>query len=434
MFQKMRKSGIFRCFAFGLFMFFFITASAQDKSSNAEIFIYKKKELNTGLVFYGNSEREEFRTDLSRSYEEITSGSVAFQFKNNFWNYLDYKQDFLKFNFEVGPFYGFGNWTESSPAGSSNADQTQLGIKANVAVEYSTRFYYNSKNYTLLELGGWANYDFFHQNSKGSSTDSIGVVTDFDDGTNESKFRYGFEAKAGWGWGRLNAMNNYMLAQYIVEKYYAGRVFSEKEILQITSEIAIIKGQRNVATGHDNEIESQIISDFLNEQMLLTMPEDLDVDWGLAEFVPRLNGSRIEGGPFFNYFNREPDFVYGAYIQYENAKYIDRKWNRNLSAGINYSRYKKQDWILGEVNIGWSYYPSLKRQFDFGIKYVPGVELNNFEEIGDFNHGFVPYFAYFSQINSKKRISLAFSYRISQDEKIMLPGPEFSLSFYRSKY
>jgi len=407
---------------------------AQVGNGFTDVLFYEKKELNSGFLFNGNNEREELRTDISKAYEEISSGSAAFQFKNSYWNFLDYKQDFLEFNFEVGPFYGYGNWMDSSFVEDIEADQNQFGMRANISADYSSRYYYNAKNYTIVEVSGWARYQLYKQTSEGSSIDSSGIATNFDDSSNESKFRYGFEAKAGWGWGRLNPMNNYMLAQYILEKYYAGRVFSEVEIRRIAAEIHTIKGDRNIVNGHNNEQEAQIISDFLNENMLLTAPEDLEADWQLAEFKPRLQGSRIEVGPFFKYFNREPDFIYGGYIQYKNAKYTNLKWNRNFSAGINYNRYKKQDWVLAEINIGWSYFHNLKTQFDFGVKYVPGVELNDFSEIGEFNHGLVPYVGYFSQINSKSRVNLTFAYRISQDEKIMLPGPEISVSIYRSRY
>ena len=69
--------------------------------------------------------------------------------------------------------------------------------------------------------------------------------------------------------------------------------------------------------------------------MLLLAPEDLKTDWELAEFMPRLNGNRIEVDPFFKYFNREPDFIYGGYILYENEKYFNTKWNRSFGAGLN---------------------------------------------------------------------------------------------------
>ena len=458
MFQKMNKNKLARFFFVGILVLILSIdlVVAQVETGNSDALFYEKKELNNGFLFYGNNEREELRTDISRSYEKITLGSAAYQFKNSYWNFLDYKQDFLEFNFEVGPFYGAGNWMDSSFVENIEADQTQFGIRANFSAHYSTRYYYNSKNYTLVEVRGWARYDWFKQNSEGTAIDSNGVVINFDDSFNETKFRYGFEAKAGWGWGRLNPMNNYMLAQYILEKYYVGRVFSENEIRMVAAEIYKIKDQRDIINGHNTEMESRIVADFLNEKLLLTAPDDLEMDWELAEFMPRVHGNRIEVGPFFKYFNREPDFIYGGYILYENAKYSSIKWNRSFGAGLKYNRYKifgdqpsnddeqresliyeqfeGQDWVNAEIEIGWSFYPDLKRQLDFGIKYVPGIELNNFTKLGEFNHGLVPYVGYFSQINSKSRVNLTFAYRISEDEKLMLPGPEFSLSFYRSRY
>ncbi len=404
------------------------------QNGSTDILYFEKKELNNGLVFYENSEREELRTDVSKFYEELTFGLGAYQFKNSHWNFLDYKQDFLEFNFQVGPFYGTGNWMDSIFVENIKADQSQFGIRTNVSAHYASRYYYNSRNYTIIEVRGWARYDWYKQYSEGTSIDSNAVVTNFDERYNTTKFRYGFEAQAGWGWGRLNPMNNYMLAQYFMEKYYAGRNFSEEEIRQVATEIYKIKGQRDIFSGHNAEVEAQLVSDFFNEKLILETPDNLEEEWKMAEFMPRLNGKRLEVGPFFKYYNREPDFIYGGYIKYENAKYKGVKWNRNFGATLKYNRYKKQDWANAVVNIGWSYFPDLKQQIDFGVKYVPGVELNNFEDVENFNHGLIPYFGYFSQINAKSRVNLALAYRISGNKKLMIPGPEFSLSVYRSRY
>ncbi len=430
--------------------------SAQVESENTDNLFYNKKELSFGFRLGGNSEREEFRTDETRNYEEITTGEANFQFSNRYWKFYDYMQERLEFNFEVGPFVGFGNWVDSTNVENINADHNLFGIRTAISVDYSNRYYYNQKNYTLVQVKGWARYDWYKQNSEGTTIDSFGVSLPYDESSTETKFRYGFEAKAGWGWGRLNPMNNYMLAQYILEKYYVGRNFSEEEIRNVAAEIYNIKNQREILTGHNTELEAKFISGFLNEKMLLAIPDNIETDWEMGEFLPRFNGNRVEGGPFFKYYNREPDFIYGAFIQYENEKYSSLKWNRNFGAGLKYSRYKfkgddpfigngqiesplneqfeGQDWVNAVINIGWSYFSDLKRQFDFGVKYIPGVELNNFSELGEFNHGLVPYVGYFSQINSKSRVNFTFAYRISQDEKLMLPGPEFYLSFYRSRY
>jgi len=407
---------------------------AQVENGKTDNMFYKKKELNSGLKLRGNSEREEFLTDETRNYEEITTGEANFQFSNRYWKFYDYRQERLEFNFEIGPFGGFGNWVDSSNVENINADHNLFGIRSRISIDYSNRYYYNQKNYTLVQVKGWARYDWYTQNSEGTTIDSFEVSSPYNESSTETKFRYGFEAKAGWGWGRLNPMNNFMVAQYILEKYYSGRNFSEKEIRNVADEIYNIKNRREILTGHKTELEAKMIADFLNEKMFLSTPENIESEWEMGEFLPRFNGSRVEGGPFFKYFNREPDFIYGAFIQYENAKYSNFNWNRNFSAKISYNGYKKDDWVLAELNIGWSYFPNLKKQYDFGVKYVPGVSIDNDSEIGNFNHGLVPYIGYFSQINSKSRVNFTFAYRISQDEKLMLPGPEFSLSFYRSRY
>ncbi len=415
-------------------LFFSVTVLAQEVNGPAGVLNYKKKELNTGVRFGVDGEREELRTDESRSYEELTTGVATFQFESRYFKFADYVQEELNFNFEVGPLVGTGNWLDSTFAENRSADHDLFGIRTSAAVDYRNRFYYNQKNYTLVQINGWGRYDWFKQNSTGTSIDSNKVVTNFDESSTETKFRYGFEAKAGWGWGRLEPMNNYMLAQYILQKYYNGRNFSDTEIRRFANEIALVKEKRNIKTGSNHEIESKEIAAFLNEKMLLNAPGNIDAEWEMGEFAPRLNGSRIEGGPFFKYFNREPDFVYGGFIQYENAKYCNLKWNRNFSANVSYNGYKRDDWVLAEINIGWSYFPNLKRQFDFGAKYVPAVIIRNNSNTADFNHGVIPYVGYFSQINSKARVNFSFAYRISSDRKMMLPGPEFSLSFYRSRY
>ncbi len=76
----------------------------------------------------------------------------------------------------------------------------------------------------------------------------------------------------------------------------------------------------------------------------------------------------------------------------------------------------------------------LKSQFDFGMKYIPGIAINGSENDGELNNGFIPFVGYFTQIDSKNRIDIKLAYRISEDEKLMLSGPEFSVSIYRSRY
>ena len=314
------------------------------------------------------------------------------------------------------------------------ADYKIAGIRANGFLAYTSRFYYNDKEFTLVQVNAQGRYDLFRKHSKGISIDSNEVSTDFDIKSNRSKFRYGFLARAGWGAGRLNPMNYVMVADYLFEKYYKGRTFSLEETNKVIHKIEEIKNGRDIVAGHDNDKESEQITEFLNRGLFLTRPENLKQEWEFGEFLPRLSGSRIEIGPFFRYYNREPDFIYGGYFQYNNEKYRNYKWNRKFSVGANYNWYKNQDWMLAEVELGWSYFMKLRSQFDFGLKYIPGITLNHFKNIGELNHGFIPYFGYFTQVNESTRVNMAFAWRVSNDEKLLLPGPEFSVSVYRSRY
>ena len=224
-----------------------------------------------------------------------------------------------------------------------------------------------------------------------------------------------------------------MIADYLLKKYYGNTNFSQTEISGLAKEISNIKGARNITVGHVPEKEIEQILEYLNQKMIQKPVSGIDADWVFGEFEPRLNGSRIEFGPFFNYYNREPDFVYGAYFLYNNAKYCNVKWNRNFSAAVNYNAYKKQDWILGEINLGWSYFLKLKSQFDFGVKYIPGLTLYDSDNTA-FNNGLIPYLGYFTQISTNSRIDLKLAYRFSDNEKMMMSGPEVSMSVYRSRY
>jgi hypothetical protein len=202
----------------------------------------------------------------------------------------------------------------------------------------------------------------------------------------------------------------------------------------LSNEIGRIKRQRNLKDGHKTDIEISQLEGFLNQKMFLVPVNSLEKEWEQGEFMPRFNGNRVEFGPFFKYFNREPDFIYGGYFLFQHAKYCNEKWNRNFSAGLNYNAYKKQDWIVAEVNMGWSFFMQLRSQLDFGMKYIPGIALNDSGETGSLNHGFIPYLAYFTQLDPKNRIDIKLAYRLSENDGLMLSGPEVSVSVYRSRY
>lgn len=436
MFQVMNKYTFFSIFTLLLFILVISSGKglAQYDFKNSEIFQFQKQEINWGLQYYAGSEREETRTEFWREYEELTTGAVKFQLNNRLWNFQENKQERFEFNLEAGPLWGNGNWIDSSAVANIEADHKIFGLRTNASANYVSRYYYNSKNYTLVQINGWARYDLYNQNSTGISTDSVNMVTNFNEETNEDKFRFSLDARAGWGIGRLKPMNHFMVADFILKKYYKHRGFSQDEITKFANEIARIKHQRNIKTGHKTDVESSQMQEYLNQKMFLIPVSSLEEEWKTGEFLPRFNGNRVEFGPFFKYYNQEPDFIYGGYILYDNAKYCSTKWNRNFSAGVNYNAYKKQDWILAELSIGWSYFMKLKSQFDFGMKYIPGIAINGSENDGELNNGFIPYVGYFTQIDSKNRIDIKLAYRISEDEKLMLSGPEFSVSIYRSRY
>ena len=224
------------------------------------------------------------------------------------------------------------------------------------------------------------------------------------------------------------------MGKYLLKKYYGNTNFSQEEKIKLANEISKIKRQRNIKTRHKTDVESKQLQEYLNQKMFQIPGTSMEEDWNTGEFSPRFDGNRVEFGPFFSYYNREPDFIYGGYILYNHAKYCNQNWNRNFSAGINYNAYKRQDWILGEISMSWSYFVKLKSQIDFGMRYIPGIMVNGSDDVGTLNNGFIPHIGYFTQINSSSRVDIKFAYRISQDKKLMFPGPELSVSVYRSRY
>jgi hypothetical protein len=438
-------------FCIYIFIFLFLSANlfAQENEISNKVVFYQKKEITKGWLIDGSHEEEEYLSDETYYKNKGNYLGGKYEIQSNTWNLLDYKQDHLFFDFQTGLFGGIGEVTEES----ANADQNLLGIRAKVSADYETRFYYNTKDYTLISVNAWGRYDVYNENLNGTVLNSSGQEVSVNENNIDDKLRYGLTGKLSAGHGRMSPMNHLMTAHYLLEKYYPGRIFSDYEIARFASLIADIKAKRDYKTGHDTEKEMKEIIDFINGKMLLESPESMTSDWDYAEFDPRFEGSRIEFGPYFQYYNKQPDFIYGGYIQYEKAKYVDVHWNMNILANITYGRYTKkswdeityeeqpfsyhnesQDWFTGELKLGWSYYPDLKSQFDFGISYVPGVETSSFDDFSSFSHNVVPYIGYFTQLNAKSRIKFNMEWRIADDKNFVVPGPEFSLAIYRSKY
>lgn len=415
-------------------LFILPKANAQFVAGRDTLLFFIKKEFNTGISLSVNSEREELRTEQTRNFEKIFKGDARVQWGTRSWIFLPSRQETREFLIEAGPYFGKGDFIDSSAANVIDAEQKLSGIRGKIQGGYSARFYFDRKNYTLVNVNAWGLYDLYRRNVSGNQTDSNRVETPYSKTSENSKHRYGLHAKAGWGRGRMNPMNHYTAAAILLEKHYPGRIFSDDEILTVAGEIRRIKHQRNAKTGHSAEKESEQFIGFLNRKLLLQLPENLLPDWELTEFRTRLSGSRIEFGPFFNYFSREPDFVYGGYLKLENRKYSGHKLNRNLSAALSYNAYKRNDWVLLETHLGWNWYPSLKSEYGFGLKYIPGMGIKKINDVGKVRHNFVPYLECFSQINSKYRMETALAWRIAPNERFMIPGPEMNVTFYRSRY
>jgi len=411
-----------------------VDASDSNKTDTTQTSIFRKNELNYGFVFQGFPEREEMRSDISFEYEELMMNSFKFRLTEKCWNYTVFKQESWGYMLEGGLFGGKGNTIDSTSQAMIEADNNVFGMLGRISGDYINRYYYDSRNYTLVSINGRARYDYYRRNSEGTLVDSNFVSSTYTDCSDKSRFRIAFNARAGWGIGRLKNINHYVAAKRLLEIYYPKRVFSEEEAEQLKNEIARIKHSRNRKEGYSVEQELKQLSDFFTREMLLEEPSAPQYDWMLTEFSPRYDGTRFELGPFFNYFNYEPDFIYGGYIKYENNKYRNPEWNRELCINVNYNKYKNHDWVFMETILGWSYYPGLKSECSFGIKYIPAFDIRDWNDIGPVRHNIIPYFKYFTQVNPRYRIDIALAYRIAPNEQYMLPGPEFSVSVYKSRY
>ena len=404
------------------------------ENDSTMLFPFLKKELNKGFIYHLQEEREQELTDNSNYFEDLTTNSLLFRWSDQNWKYLVFRQEDWNYTFEAGPFLGSGTLRDSTTTEFIDANQDVIGMRTKAAAGYASRFYYDFKNYTIVKVNAWGQFDLYRRTTEGVRTDSNQVVAPYSEDSSQSKLRYGFEAAAGWGRGRLNPMNHFMVAEYLLNKNYARRNFSDEEITRLAVEIGRTKHSRNARSGHDAEKEAEQLKSFINRQMLLEEPESIPSDWEMGEFMPRMNGTRVEVGPFFNYYNHEPDFIFGGYLKIEHEKYCNLNWNRLVRANLSYNSYKKQDWMLLETELGWSFYPDLKTRYDFGLKYIPGVVVNDIDDFGTVRHNFIPYVNYYSQLSSKYRMDLAFSWRITENDTFVLPGPEVSVSFYRSKY
>ena len=419
---------------FGLAISGSVLAIEMAKVDSAQQLFYVKKEINKGLFINGQNEGEGQGSDNSTYSDEIYTGYASFQLNARVWNFLRDKQEMMDLSFNVGPFFGRGDGIETNSTEIIDANQQLFGVRAGLEGNYESRFYYDHKTYTLVQVNAWVRNDLFWKNSEGNRIDTNLVMTDYSNDEILNRFRYGFQAKGGWGFGRLNPMNNYMVADYVLKNYYQRRVFSEVEKERLAAKIGQIKQHRDPGIERSSSDELLQMKDFLRSEMMLEAPGFSEEEWLMGEFLPRYNGSRFELGPFFNYYNREPDFYYGGFLEYKNDKYKSFHWNRNIDLQASYSHYKKNDWASIVADFGWSYFANLKTQFGFGLKYVPGVVIYSLDKMDPLSHNFVPYIEYFTQVNEKARMNFSFAWRIADGDNFMVSGPEFSLSIYRSNY
>lgn len=409
---------------------------AQDlfKLDSTHQYFYIKKEIDKGLFSNGQNERESLISDNLDYSEKLYTGYAGFQLKGQVWNFLQDKQEMMNLSVNVGPFLGSGTGFEINPTEIIKANKQRYGLRAGIEGNYESRFYYDQKTYTLVQVNAWGRNDVFWQNSVGNRVDTNQVMTDYNNDEFLDHFRYGFQAKGGWGFGRLKPMNHYMVSDYIFSKFYPQRLFSEIEKGNLANLIGAIKQRREPGVERESAEELRELKEFLRKNMLLEPPNFSENEWLMGEFLPRYDGSRLELGPFFNYYNREPDFYYGGFLQYRNDKYQNFRWNRNISLQASYSHYKKNDWASIVADFGYSYYPNLKTQFSFGLKYMPGIVIYSLQNMEPVKHNFIPYIEYFTQVNEKSRVNLTFAWHIADGEEFLMPGPEFTLSLYRSSY
>src|SRR5690606_10472129 len=120
----------------------------------------------------------------------------------------------------------------------------------------------------------------------------------------------------------------------------------------------------------------------------------------------------------------------GGFLNYENHKYINPKMNRLIGVTITYNGYKRDDWVTLEVCNGWSIFPSSTSEITFGVRYLPGMVVKDLDSLQPIRHAVIPFVEYYTQLNASYRIESNFAYRFAKKDEFVMPGPEFTVSFY----
>ncbi len=414
----------------------FTSCFASEKNTLDSIYSARfiKQEFVSGLYVGGFNENEEIRNDEYFNSEELLKLNIDYFAAFRSWRYTSNIQEKYSLLFSAGPEVANGDYESTFPGENYSASGWAKGAFIKTEANYSNRFYYDTKTFTLVSVSGKAKYGWLNKNLEGDFTNENGQVVNEEKKIKDIRLRTFISAKAAWGYGKLSPINSKVIAEKLVQKYYQGRMFSPNEIAAIANKIGEIKNNRRINDGQNSINESEIVSEFLNSKLFLESPEDLNKDWQFGEFEPRFVGRRVEIGPFFNYYNREPDFVYGGFIDFYCHKYYNQSWTRIVNANLSYNKYKQSDWFSFTVDFSWDYYNNLRSKLSMGIKYQPTLVVNDFEEIEPMAHSVTPYLNYFKQLSSKNRMSFKFLYRISSNKHHFIPGPELVLAFYKSSY
>jgi hypothetical protein len=395
-----------------------------------------KTEINYGFKFFRNNSREALKTEYTEYSENRATYNADYFYSINHWNLTEPKHEMINAFLGVGPLYSDGTSIRKETIYKTSFNNRIYGMNLFGEISYSGRFYSGTRSYGLVEVNGFGLFEKIKKRSNGTKADllSSALPVEVQEEYLDNRFRYGLNTRAGWGIGKPEVVNYRMVAEYILDKYYPEQLFSETEKQKVAGAIGRIKNARSLNNQHNTDKETAQLGHFINSQMLLTIPENLKETWLFGEFSPRYDGSRFDAGPFFNYYNREPDFIYGGFVNYENNKYQNFHWNRYFKTELSYNIYKIRNWFRWETSLAFDYYKNLRSKFSIELKYVPVLVFNSFNDIGPFSHVLIPSLEYYTELNEKLRINVAFSYNLTGDNDFYMKGPEFSLAFYRSRY
>jgi hypothetical protein len=215
----MRKTcKLLNIFVLSLFFFQSVLMVFAQNLQN-QIPVYIKKERTSGIFFKLNNEREELRNDESRYFEKGNNYGMKFQYSDKVWVYLPETQQYRGFSADFGFVGGNGSVLDSSKQSEIKADQVYAGVGTRLSGDYASRFYYSNKHYTLVQTSGYTNFNWYKQNQSGTQIQPQKAETPFQSNGYDAKFRAGLQAAAAWGYGRMNPVNHYFTARYILEKY-----------------------------------------------------------------------------------------------------------------------------------------------------------------------------------------------------------------------